>query len=120
VRHVLLATTIAVTGCGSDSGTSFNRLRYSPIGGIPDGVILQPQLVSLPEGASVAARVVAINGSGDTMGCEPTLTADDESIMSIEIADRGSTVFTGISPGSTAILVHCGSEDGSIPGRVTP
>jgi len=117
---VLLATTIAVTGCGSDSGNDFNRLQYVSIGGVPDGVMLQPQLVSLPEGSSVAARIVAINGNGDTMSCEPTLISDDESIMRIELADRGSTVFTGISPGGTTILIFCGSEEGSIPGRVTP
>jgi hypothetical protein len=39
--------------------------------------------------------------------------------MTIERADRGSTVFTGVSAGDTAIFVHCGSEDGVISGKVT-
>jgi hypothetical protein len=37
--------------------------------------------------------------------------------MRIEQADRGSTVFTGVSSGSATILVHCGLDDGTIAGR---
>lgn len=115
MRQVVLAAGLSLTACG----TSFDHVAYEPIGGVPDGVLLAPQSVTLPVGVSVAARVVAFKDNGDLMRCEPTLTSDDDTIMSIERADRGSTVFTGLSVGSTAILVHCGDEDGTIEGRVT-
>lgn len=115
MRALALAGSLSVCACG----TEFDHLEYAPIGGVPDGVLLQPTLVSLPIGASVAARVIAYNDHGDLMRCEPTLTSGDETIMMVERADRGSTVFTGVMVGSTAILVHCGDEDGAISGRVT-
>jgi hypothetical protein len=100
-------------------GTSFDHVRYEPIGDVPEGVLLQPTLVSLPVGVSVGARIIAVNDDGETMRCEPTLVSDVETIMKIERADRGSTVFTGVSQGDTAIFVHCGSKDGIISGNVT-
>jgi hypothetical protein len=115
VRFLALGAALAVCACG----TSFDHVDYAPIGGVPDGVLLQPTLVSLPVGVSVAARIIAVDDSGATMQCEPTLVADDSSIMTVERADRGSTVFSGVSAGQTPIVVHCGGEDGVISGRVT-
>jgi hypothetical protein len=39
--------------------------------------------------------------------------------MVVEQADRGSTVFSGIAPGQTGIVVHCTRGDGLLEGRVT-
>ena len=111
------AAVAALAACAC--GTSFDHVDYAPIGGVPDGVLLQPTLVSLPVGASVAARIIAVDDSGATMQCEPTLVSDDASVMTVERADRGSTVFSGIAVGQTPIEVHCGGEGGLITGRVT-
>ena len=115
MRLAALACAFVACACG----TSFDHVNYEPIGGVPDGVLLRPRLVSLPVGVSVAAHIIAVNDSNQIMGCEPTLTSDVETIMMIERADRGSTVFTGVAPGGTTILVHCSGEDGTIAGRVT-
>ena len=114
MRVFILAGALSTCACG----TSFDHVTYEPIGGVPDGVLLQPRSVTLPVGVSVAARVIAFKDSGNVM-CQPTLTSDDDSIMSIELADRGATVFTGVSVGNTAIFVQCLGEDGMIEGRVT-
>src|SRR5262245_8622525 len=110
MRQVVLAAGLALTACG----TSFDHVAYEPIGGVPDGVHLEPHSVTLPVGVSVAARIVAFKDNGNLMRCEPTLMSDDDKIMSIERADRGSTVFTGVAVGDTTIFVHCGDEDGTI------
>lgn len=115
MRELALLCALVACACGTD----FDHLEYTPIGGVPDGVSLQPRIVSLPVGASVAARIVAVYDNGETMKCEPVLISDDEAIMNIEFATRGSTVFTGVSVGATAIQVHCGNEGGTIGGRVT-
>ena len=114
MRRFALAGALLSCACG----TSFDHVTYEPIGGVPDGALLQPRSVTLPVGVSAAARVIAFKDNGNVM-CEPMLTSDDETIMRIERADRGSTVFTGVSVGNTAILVHCLDEDGTIEGRVT-
>lgn len=113
----LLAAASSLALCACAPG--FDHLEYSPIGGVPGGVRLEPTLVSVPVGVSVAARVAAVNDEGSVMACEPTLVSDDEKIMKVERADRGSTVFSGIAAGETPIAVHCGGEDGLITGRVT-
>jgi len=115
MRLLALGAALSVCACG----TSFDHVDYATIGGVPDGVLLQPTLVSLPAGVSIAARIIAVDDSGSTMQCEPTLVSDDPSIMTVERADRGSTVFSGVSAGQTPIEVHCGGEGGVITGRVT-
>lgn len=115
MRRLALVSALSACACG----TGFDHVDYEPIGGVPDGVLLQPTLVSVPVGVSVAARIVAVDDSGDVMRCEPILASDNSDVMVVERADRGSTVFTGISPGETPIVVHCGDEDGVIGGRVT-
>ena len=115
MRLFVASSALAVCACGP----GFDHLEYAPIGGVPSGVELDPTLVSVPVGESVAARVTAVNDEGSVMACEPTLVSANEKVMKVERADRGSTVFSGIAAGETAIAVHCGDEDGMITGRVT-
>lgn len=115
MKFLVLSGALSVTACG----TGFDHLDYAPIGGVPAGARLEPTLVSLPAGSSVAARVVAIDESGSAMECEPTLVSEDTAIMDVQRADRGSIVFSAISAGETTLVVHCGTDGGGITGRVT-
>jgi hypothetical protein len=115
VRCLGLLGALSICACG----TEFDHVGYEPFGAVPSGVSLEPTLVSVPQGVSVAARITAVKDYGNAMPCEPTLTSDDDTVMTVELADRGSTVFTGVSVGETGIVVHCSAGDGVIEGRVT-
>lgn len=102
-------------GCGP----SFDHLEYAPIGSVPSGALFEPTLVSVPAGASVAARVVAVDSDGARMNCEPALVSGNPSIMRVQRSDRGETVFSGVAVGEAAISVACPDDSGLVTGRVT-
>jgi hypothetical protein len=93
-------------------------VAWTLVAALPDGVELSYDRMSVPLGVTFSARATLIH-DGDDSTCVPTVTALDDRIIHVEPAERGGTVFTGASVGSTEIVVECSGISVSVPAKTT-
>jgi hypothetical protein len=117
LRRAAAVLSLLATSCG-DSGDP-PLVVWTALTERPAGTVLSSSLVSVPAGASVAARPNIVQ-DGDSLDCDATVTSSAPEVLQIDNAEDGSTVFTGVSVGKAELSVSCG-ERGPIelPGEVT-